>query len=89
MTSIMTSSNVPLMEDIEGQYSDEDMESGIKNDFAYKNNVAGAAKQIRMGKNLKSVPCGHAAAAGNGVGGNDMLSTFRLTIKGMLGHQTG
>ena len=34
------------MEDIEGQEMDE---SDIKNDFAYHNNVTGAAKHIRMG----------------------------------------
>ena len=47
-----SSSTVPLMMDIEGgpeeEYADND--SAIKNDFAYNNNVAGAAKHIRMGK---------------------------------------
>ncbi len=38
---------VPLMADVEG--FDESGESGSKNNFAYHNNVAGAAKHIRMG----------------------------------------
>ena len=45
-----SSSTVPLMMDIEGQPEEEDNVSGIKNDFAYHNNVAGAAKHIRMGE---------------------------------------
>jgi hypothetical protein len=36
---------VPLMSDVEG--FDESGEAGLKNDFAYHNNVAGAAKHIR------------------------------------------
>ena len=43
-----TSGSVPLMADIEGAET-EDRPSDLKNDFAYHNNVAGAAKQIRMG----------------------------------------
>jgi hypothetical protein len=39
-------SNVPLMSDIEGMNDHE--EGGLKNDFAYHNNVAGAAKHIRL-----------------------------------------
>ena len=38
-------SNVPLMADVEGM--DEREAGDIKNDFAYHNNVAGAAKHIR------------------------------------------
>lgn len=37
------------MMDIEGQYEDDDLDSELKRDFAYRNNVAGAAKHIRMG----------------------------------------
>ena len=53
-----TSTSVPLMADVEGQnhlgeYHD-DVDGGggedIKNDFAYRNNVAGAQKHIRMGR---------------------------------------
>ena len=43
-----TSGSVPLMSDIEGAET-QDRPSDLKNDFAYHNNVAGAAKQIRMG----------------------------------------
>jgi len=44
----MTSS-VPLMADVEGFEMDESRgEDGLKNDFAYHNNVAGAAKHIRF-----------------------------------------
>ena len=39
-------STVPLMADIEGM--DERDDGGLKNDFAYHNNVAGAAKHIRL-----------------------------------------
>jgi len=39
-------SSVPLMADVEGGEMDID---NIKNDFSYNNNVAGAAKHIRMG----------------------------------------
>jgi hypothetical protein len=43
----MTSS-VPLMADVEG-FDERDVgDGGIKNDFAYHNNVAGAAKHIRL-----------------------------------------
>ena len=42
------SSSVPLMADVEGFEMDESRgEDGLKNDFAYHNNVAGAAKHIR------------------------------------------
>ena len=44
-------STVNLMADVEGvnmQNSDAE-DGGIKNDFAYHNNVQGAAKHIRMG----------------------------------------
>eukprot|EP00095_Tigriopus_kingsejongensis_P002160 maker-scaffold248_size238799-snap-gene-1.34 protein:Tk02160 transcript:maker-scaffold248_size238799-snap-gene-1.34-mRNA-1 annotation:"transmembrane bax inhibitor motif-containing protein 4" len=44
-----SSSSVPLMMDIEGQYEDDAEDSDIHKDFAYHNNVAGAAKHIRMG----------------------------------------
>ncbi|TRY70035.1 hypothetical protein TCAL_13291 [Tigriopus californicus] len=44
-----SSSSVPLMLDIEGQYEEDDLDSELKRDFAYRNNVAGAAKHIRMG----------------------------------------
>ena len=40
---------VPLLDDIEGGGNVSDDETDLKNDFAYHNNVAGAAKQIRMG----------------------------------------
>ena len=40
---------VPLLDDIEGGGNVSDDEMDLKNDFAYHNNVAGAAKQIRMG----------------------------------------
>lgn len=43
-----TSGSVPLMSDVEGGET-QDRPSDLKNDFAYHNNVAGAAKQIRMG----------------------------------------
>ena len=43
-----SSSSVPLMMDIEGGESEDTHD--IKNDFAYNNNVAGAAKHIRMGE---------------------------------------
>jgi FtsH-binding integral membrane protein len=39
---------VPLMEDIEGG-SDLEEGGGLKNDFGFNNNVAGASKQIRLG----------------------------------------
>ena len=38
-----------LMADVEGMDMREDSEAGLKNDFAYHNNVSGAAKHIRMG----------------------------------------
>ncbi len=42
-------SAVPLLDDVEdGGVSDEET-GGIKNDFAYNNNVAGAGKKIRLG----------------------------------------
>ena len=40
---------VPLLDDIEGGGNMSDDEVDLKNDFAYHNNVAGAAKAIRMG----------------------------------------
>ena len=40
---------VPLLDDIEGGGNMSDDEVDLKNDFAYHNNVAGAAKSIRMG----------------------------------------
>ena len=43
------SATVPLLDDVEGGGNVSDDEMGLKNDFAYHNNVAGAAKQIRMG----------------------------------------
>ena len=52
--AVTTSSTVPLMMDIEGGHPEEDYRDtekeggGIKNDFAYHNNVAGAAKHIRI-----------------------------------------
>lgn len=53
-------SSVPLMMDIEGQNLDDieggEGEDSIKNDFAYHNNVAGAAKHIRMAF-LRKVYC--------------------------------
>ena len=49
MTATVGSSSVPLMMDIEGQDDGRDEESDLKNDFAYNNNVTGAAKHIRMG----------------------------------------
>ncbi|XP_023338547.1 protein lifeguard 4 [Eurytemora carolleeae] len=42
------SASVPLMEDIEGG-SDLEEGGGLKNDFAFNNNVAGASKLIRLG----------------------------------------
>ena len=39
---------VPLLDDIEGGGNMSDDEVDLKNDFAYHNNVAGAAKQIRL-----------------------------------------
>ena len=49
-TPLSGPATVPLLDDIEGgggNASDDEMD--LKNDFAYHNNVAGAAKQIRMG----------------------------------------
>jgi len=43
----MSTATVPLMNDIEGGSDVE--ESGIKNDFAFHNNVAGASKAVRLG----------------------------------------
>jgi len=44
-----TTASVPLMMDIEGQSDGEEGEAGIKNDFAFNNNVAGASKAVRLG----------------------------------------
>ena len=38
-------SSVPLMADVEGMA--EESEESLKNDFAYNNNVLGAAKHVR------------------------------------------
>ncbi len=51
----MASSAVPLMADVENGQEDFDATDSIKNDFAYNNNVAGAAKHIRMGMKCKGV----------------------------------
>jgi hypothetical protein len=49
-----SSGTVPLLRDVEGaeviDVDDDDDRSAFKNDFAYHNNVMGAAKHIRMGK---------------------------------------
>jgi len=46
----MDISQVPLMDDIEGEeLKGKGIESGIDQDFSYNNNVAGAAKHIRLG----------------------------------------
>ncbi len=42
-----STTSVPLMADVEGQ--DERLQDAMEKDFAYNNNVAGAAKHIRMG----------------------------------------
>jgi FtsH-binding integral membrane protein len=42
-------SSVPLLDDVEGGGVSDEETGGIKNDFAYHNNVAGMSKQIRMG----------------------------------------
>ena len=58
MAATANMSTVPLMMDVEGQdhmADDDHDEPSIKNDFAYNNNVAGAAKHIRMGKKVKRV----------------------------------
>lgn len=44
----MATSTIPLMMDIEGGSGGEE-EGGIKDDFAFHNNVAGASKSIRLG----------------------------------------
>merc|ERR1712136_651830 len=52
---MMETSSVPLMMDIEGQNDDDGgnksqgLEAGLKGDFAYNNNVAGASKHVRLG----------------------------------------
>ena len=48
-TVSMESGGVPLMSDYDGGEAGGPAESGIKNDFAYHNNVAGMDKHIRMG----------------------------------------
>ena len=48
-TPLSGPATVPLLDDIEGGGNASDDEMDLKNDFAYHNNVAGAAKQIRMG----------------------------------------
>lgn len=46
----MASATVNLMSDVEGiNMEHESGENGIKNEFAYHNNVQGAAKHIRLG----------------------------------------
>ena len=42
-----STTSVPLMADVEGQ--DESLQAAMDKDFAYNNNVAGAARHIRMG----------------------------------------
>ncbi len=47
-----STSSVPLMSDVEGQETtttDDRLEAHMEKDFAYNNNVAGAARHIRMG----------------------------------------
>ena len=56
----METSSVPLMMDIEGQddnggNKNQGLEAGLKGDFAYNNNVAGASKHVRLGKFLIKV----------------------------------
>merc|ERR1711973_802741 len=51
---MMETSSVPLMMDIEGQddnggNKNQGLEAGLKGDFAYNNNVAGASKHVRLG----------------------------------------
>merc|ERR1711935_197362 len=46
----MDISQMPLMDDIEGEEPNgKGVESGIEEDFSYNNNVAGASKHIRLG----------------------------------------
>merc|ERR1712111_85779 len=51
---MMETSSVPLMMDMEGQEDEggnksQGLEAGLKGDFAYNNNVAGASKHVRLG----------------------------------------
>ena len=52
---MMETSSVPLMMDMEGQEDEggnksQGLEAGLKGDFAYNNNVAGASKHVRLGE---------------------------------------